>query len=1024
MKTKWMIIPVIALALGCSREIDTNITYINGEFSLYAYSGENDTRTVLQQDGSILWSPEDCIKVFYGNLSGKFTSTNSESAASTEFTGSLGSFVLDGETEFIAVYPYSDDTILGSNGDNLSIVLPSEQAAVEGTFADDLFICVANSYDVNLSFYNVCGGVKFSLERDDIKRIVFKGNNGEILAGRMAVEFNSEGLPKVTDFTAGQISVTLTAPDGGTFKSRSWYYLVLAPQVLTKGYTMELWTDELVDTISSCSSVSIRRSVWGVLKNLSSAPEMIDLGLSVKWGTRNLGALNPEDFGDYFAWGETETKDNFDLDTYKWYDNSRSLFSKYNKTDKRMILDLEDDAAHVQLGDKWRIPTKEELAELSENCDLEWPDDYNNCCVVKSRINGNRIILPAAGGKSSPHGGFNDGFLEYWTSSRFEEYPQYAYVLDRGDLEYYYRDLGHTIRPVYGDFASPVESISLANTAIDVVTEGIYTLVATVLPEDATNKNIIWSSSDESVAIVSYAGIVTGVAPGSAIISATTSDGGKTATCAVSVTERTPVFLEAVDLGLSVKWANMNLGANMPEGYGNNYFWGETTPRSIQDNTPYKWSENYKYTKYNNADTKTQLDSEDDAAHVMLGDWWRMPTATEMEELLENCIWTPSLENGFPGYTIQSKINGNKIFLPKTSYWNSPEDIGGWYWSSTRNSNLEYYSAILFYNPGSDPYVNYQWSRGSGCSIRPVYGVPVESITLNLSNLELSLGCSQILDVTFSPDSATNQKIVWSSSDDTIAIVSSYGVIRGVSIGSTTITATSVDGGKKAICNVTVTKASSIVATPEIVDLGLSVKWASFNLGATRPDEFGDYFAWGETEPYYLPGYALSTDPLWKEGKEAGYEWASYRWSMGTDYSLTKYCYYGNGYNGFYDGISILEPEDDAAHIKLGDFWRIPTNAEWTELVDSCTWEWSSLYGENGFRVIGPNGNSIFLPAAGYRSERSLNSRGDRGYYWASCLSSRSEGASALHFLSDYLINDLSGSSRYCGLSIRPVYVE
>ena len=275
MKTKWMIIPVVAFTLGCTREIDKNVTYIDGEFTFYATSGENETRTVLQQDGRVFWSPSDCINVFYGDMSGKFTSTNTEASSSAEFTGSLGSFVLDGETEFKAIYPYSEGNTV--TGDTFNLTLPSEQVAVEGTFADDLFINVAKSKDYNLHFYNVCGGVKFSLARDDIKKVVFRGNNGEILAGRLSVEFVTEQIPSVSNVDNGKTSVTLVAPDGGTFRKGAFYYIVLVPQVLQQGYTMELYSDALVGTVKSDSPVTIRRSAWGVLKNLvPEAPSVLD----------------------------------------------------------------------------------------------------------------------------------------------------------------------------------------------------------------------------------------------------------------------------------------------------------------------------------------------------------------------------------------------------------------------------------------------------------------------------------------------------------------------------------------------------------------------------------------------------------------------------------------------------------------------------------------------------------------------------------------------------------------------------
>lgn len=266
MKTKWMIIPVMVFVLACSRELGTNTSYIEGEFTLYATSAEQETKTVLQSDGRIFWSPSDCINVFYGSKSGKFTSTNTKVAESAEFTGSLGAFTLDGTTEFVATYPYSDKTSISGNTLNLS--LPAEQTAMEGTFSDDLFICVAKSKDNNLHFYNVCGGVKFSLTRSDIKKVVFRGNNGEAIAGRMSVIIGSDGIPQITEITDGHTSVTLLAPDGATFKENVFYYLVLAPQTLSKGYTIDLYSDEFVGTISSIASVSVSRSAWGVIKPL------------------------------------------------------------------------------------------------------------------------------------------------------------------------------------------------------------------------------------------------------------------------------------------------------------------------------------------------------------------------------------------------------------------------------------------------------------------------------------------------------------------------------------------------------------------------------------------------------------------------------------------------------------------------------------------------------------------------------------------------------------------------------------
>jgi hypothetical protein len=209
------------------------------------------------------------------------------------------------------------------------------------------------------------------------------------------------------------------------------------------------------------------------------------------------------------------------------------------------------------------------------------------------------------------------------------------------------------------------------------------------------------------------------------------------------------------------------------------------------------------------------------------------------------------------------------------------------------------------------------------------------------------------------------------------------------------------------------------IPIPEAVDLGLpsGLKWASFNLGASKPEEYGDYYAWGETEPYYS-----SLDPLtWKEGKEAGYNWASYKWCMGSTKTMTKYCDYSlYGYNSFTDNKTVLDPEDDAAHVNLGGNWRMPTDAEWTELRNNCTWTWITQNGVNGRQVTGTNGNSIFLPACGCRSETSLLRVGSSVYYWSSSLfTDIPSGAWYVYFYSGDV--GRGSSSRYHGFPIRPI---
>ncbi len=172
----------------------------------------------------------------------------------------------------------------------------------------------------------------------------------------------------------------------------------------------------------------------------------------------------------------------------------------------------------------------------------------------------------------------------------------------------------------------------------------------------------------------------------------------------------------------------------------------------------------------------------------------------------------------------------------------------------------------------------------------------------------------------------------------------------------------------------------------EWVDLGLpsGTKWATMNVGATTPEGYGDYFAWGETEPYYQKGYS-QFDPCrnWKTGK-TGYNWASYKWGNGSSDIIIKYC--TDSSEGTVDNKTTLELADDAAHVNWGGSWRMPTKAEQDELRTKCTRTWTTQNGVVGCKVTGPNGNFIFLPALGYRDGVSLHYAGSSGYYWSSSL--------------------------------------
>ena len=187
------------------------------------------------------------------------------------------------------------------------------------------------------------------------------------------------------------------------------------------------------------------------------------------------------------------------------------------------------------------------------------------------------------------------------------------------------------------------------------------------------------------------------------------------------------------------------------------------------------------------------------------------------------------------------------------------------------------------------------------------------------------------------------------------------------------------------------------------VDLGLpsGLLWATCNVGADNPEDYGDYFAWGETET------------------KSTYDWSTYKWCNGDEFSLTKYCTYSS--YGTVDNKTVLDPEDDAAHVNWGGDWRMPTYDEMKELKNNCTSEWTTQNGVNGRKFTGPNGNSIFLPAAGDYRGGSLLYAGSDGDYWSSSLlTDYPDNACSLFFCSGRVgVNETY--CRYCGRSVRPV---
>lgn len=488
---------------------------------------------------------------------------------------------------------------------------------------------------------------------------------------------------------------------------------------------------------------------------------------------------------------------------------------------------------------------------------------------------------------------------------------------------------------------------------------------------------------------------------------------------------------ELIDLGLpsGLKWASCNLGATSPEETGFYFAWAETRTKETGYHwLDYKYGTNIEVTKYNHTDGLVVLDALDDDATVYLGRKWRMPTNAELQELIDGCDWEKTTLGGHAGFLGKSRINGKTLFLPASGQVEGGNEFSiygegeyGIYWSSELKppgtvATDAYY--LFFYD--EDIAVSSGF-RCCGYQVRPVQGdlIPVESISLDRQSLAVSIGEPAILNAIIIPDGASLQYIHWSSNNEHIAAVSvGNGRVVGCSAGSATITAKSENGGYTAKCQVTVKSPSYPV--PEAIDLGLpsGLKWASFNLGASKPEEFGVYFAWGET---------------WPNGT---YSHAAYSLCDGDLTKLKKYVLYSE--HGTVDNLTTLEASDDAAAVILKGSWRMPTKDDFQELLDNCDCVAARVNGVPGYQFTSKmNGKSLFLPAAGagynyMDSGLSAESAGKYITYWSSSLTTQDPG----YRQPDNLAICLAGygaetgkmmpelktqNSRSSGMTIRPV---
>lgn len=488
------------------------------------------------------------------------------------------------------------------------------------------------------------------------------------------------------EFTLSGDVFTVTGPNGKSIKIPATTGMGYSTSTLNEGTSTssrsyKVTGSSLVQTAvmryAKCHIRPVKRPTYPAIHTPG---EMVDMGLpsGTLWSSTNIGATTPEQEGYFFAWGETEPKCGFGWTNYKYCDGTEETVRKYgSNVGWKYVLDMEDDAARVNWGTDWCMPTYAQNEELvnPEYTTITHNHVLNgqNGVLITSKKNDNTLFFP--------YTGYVNGILftnwanttYIWSRSiAFTGSSRNAYFLKLQDGSSTAFNIGFAagmpVRPVATAMAVRVTGISVAHKSVAV--GGTVTLSATITPSTATTKTVTWSSSNTSIATVNAStGKVTGKAPGSCTITATATDGsGVTGTCLVTV-KGVPAAMELVDLGLpsGTMWANMNVGASAPEEYGGYYAWGETETKATYTSSNYKYGTS-PFTKYNPTDGKVVLEAADDAASVNWSSAYRMPTKEEMQELIDGCNFTVVTQNGVNGFKVTSKINGKSIFLPAAGY--------------------------------------------------------------------------------------------------------------------------------------------------------------------------------------------------------------------------------------------------------------------------------------------------------------------------------------------------------------------
>lgn len=597
------------------------------------------SRTKIGTDGKqVFWQTSDEISVFDTQLSNrKFTLKTGSGTKTGTFEGEA----IAAASKFYAIYPYNDGYSYTDKEGVVSGVTVSETAdasitTTDRNYSSKVMMGATTAAEKNFAFKNITARLDLNITNANGSPIAvtISANGGETLAGTGTLDWNN-GDPIFTDFEETFPYVNL-----GNFSNTSNNRMYVIPGTLESGFTVcvkTLGANAHTYYFHSNNSVKFERNkiyTFTLDCNNANGIGSVDLGLPSGnlFDAMNLGATNPLETGDFYAYGETETKETYTWANYKWCDGAAKYnegetghLTKYvlakNKhnakngiADGRNVLENKDDVAYQQTNGAKRMPNRPEAQEFVDNVTFELLNIGGVKCIKYiSKINGKSIISPLVGGYNATYA------------------PPAASCL-------------------WGSSQSTSDGTSQGGSSCW-ITYGAY------MSDNVTQMKLVARGRSSAYAVR-----------------------------AITPKDKH----EYVDMGEAGKWATTNIGASIPSQFGEYYAWGETQTKETYTSDTYKASLNTKY-----ASVLSVMTDEDDAATAAWGTDWRIPTKAEFDKLISVCNWTQATEstveyNYVSGYVGTHKTNGNKIFFPCAGNWSGTSII---YWSASSAGEAHQFGA-------------------------------------------------------------------------------------------------------------------------------------------------------------------------------------------------------------------------------------------------------------------------------------------------------------------------------------------